>query len=106
MRDIIMTDLEKLDYLVTAQNHIYELSEHLRKLINRNKDINHKNRKIYHLLCNPITFINVYEKISKNKGVFTKSYNNEETIEFFGQTTAEGIAKSFKKETYEFLPVR
>lgn len=52
---------------------IDQLSFPLDSLQKRNKDPNYINYKLYHLLCNPYTYINVYSKIIKNKGS-TKRY--------------------------------
>lgn len=102
----VMSHLEKQVYMGEAQNQIMKAGEHLMKLNHRNKDTNHINRKIYHLLCQPFTFVNAYGKISKNKGALAKGHLEEGTMELFGLKTATTIANSFKNGTYKFSPVR
>lgn len=102
----VMGHFEKQVYTSEARSQIIKAGEHLTKLNYRNKDTNHINRKIYHLLCQPFTFVNAYGKISKNKGALTKGHLEEGTMELFGLKTATTIANSFKNGTYEFSPVR
>jgi len=72
---------------------------------NRNLKTSHINYKVYHLLCDPYTYINAYAKISKNKGALTKGVSDDEQVmRFFGQFDAIYIANKFKNGTYKFKP--
>ena len=85
---------------------IEEKSEKLTKHTKRNKNTNHINYKIFHLLHNRYTFVNAYVKISKNKGALTEGHEDEKIMEFFGIKKAEKIANQIKKDQYKFKPVK
>jgi len=73
----------------------------------RNSITSHINHKVYHILCDPYTFINAYAKISKNKGALTKGVSEDEQVMlFFGQFDATKIAQKFKEGKYKFKPTR
>ena len=50
--------------------------EKLKAHIQRNKNIKHINRKIYHLFYNPYIFVNAYIKINKNSLFFPPILTN------------------------------
>lgn len=78
----------------------------LERLRIRNLDPTHINNKIYHLLCDPFSFINAYSKISKNLGALTKGIEeDEESIKSFDMKTAEQTAKMFKDHNYKWKPI-
>lgn len=67
----------------------------------RNTDSNHMNYKIYHLLCNPYTFVNAYATISKIKRLY--AFDDDKVIRLFNLIDAQAIADQFKAGTYEKL---
>lgn len=84
-----------------------ENSFQLERCSQRNQNTQHKNFKLYHLLCAPFTFINAYVKISKNKGALTKGPNKDGEIrKYFGFKDANQIATKFKNNTYLWNPSR
>jgi retron-type reverse transcriptase len=84
-----------------------KLTSPLSAMERRNRDTTHVNHKVYHLLCNPSTYINASARISKNKGALTKGPpDDEEMMRFFGQEEAIRIATLFKKRKFRFAGVR
>ena len=55
---------------------------------NRNPNTKNQNNGLYHLLCQPLTFVNAYSKISKNLGALTKGYKDEAIMQYFGKINA------------------
>jgi len=95
------------ELLKTGKNIILQSTSHLEAHTKRNSNTKHINYKVYHLLCEPSTFVNAYANISKNKGALTKGVDlDQEVNQFFGLTQAEAIAKKFKQHCYKWSPVR
>lgn len=67
----------------------------------RNIDSNHINYKIYHLLCNPYTFVNAYATINKIKRFY--ALDEDKIMRLFNLIDAQAIADQFKEGTYEKL---
>lgn len=108
-RTIVTTDKKQFfsEQLILAKDFIKAQSNQLIRHVQRNKETRHINRKIYHLLCRPHTFINAYTRISKNKAALTKAVEgDEEIMKFFGITDAIKISKKFIKKSYKWKPVR
>jgi len=95
-------------FLKQGLEFITKRFSHLEAHKNRNAlEIGHTNYKIYHLLCDPATFINAQVNISKNKGALTKGIESDEEVNrFFGLEEAEKIAEKFKQNKYKWSPVR
>lgn len=106
MKSKTITPSERKTLIVEGQRKILELSVHLRNHTDRNKNVNHINYKIHHLLHHPFTFVNAYAKISKNKGALTKGYDEDGSMKLFGLEKAEKIVKKIKTDKYKFKPVR
>jgi group II intron reverse transcriptase/maturase len=85
---------------------IFKLGSFLRKYAQKNKDTNHINRKIFHLLRHPFIFVNAYSNISKNRRALTKGYQDEEMMKFFGLSDAITLAKTITDGTYKFSPAK
>lgn len=85
---------------------LHNLSKALRAFSERNQLTSNVNYKVYHLLCQPFTFVNAYSKFSKNKGAYTLGYKDENIMEFFGKLNAQAIANKFRKGSYLWKPVR
>ena len=98
--------LEKLnrkEQQTFSKNEVIKLGKKLIRLKSRNRNVNHINYKLYHLLCDPFTFINAYCNISKNIGSLKKKINNEETtISSFSLKIANQISTQFKQNTYSW----
>jgi RNA-directed DNA polymerase len=95
------------DFYWIERERIEERATKLKSHTNRNTDTSHINFSIYHLLCDPFTFVNAYARVSKNKGALTKGVEQDsETIRLFGNTLAEKISKKFRNRKYKWNPVR
>ena len=64
--------LEKKEFLIKEKQKIVNLSDKLRKYVERNRDTKYINHKIFYLLHDPFTFVNAYAKISKIKVLWLK----------------------------------
>jgi RNA-directed DNA polymerase len=93
--------LEKGEKLITIQ-----LSKQLQRFTEKNKNTDHINHKIFHLLHDPFTFVNAYTKISKNAGALTEGHEDDGEMKYFGLEIATKIAKKIKKNWYKFKPVK
>lgn len=90
-----------------GRGKITKLHYQLDRLRICNLDTQHINHKIYHLLCDPYTFVNAYSNVSKNFGAFSKGIQNEEEyIRYFSISKAENIANEFKRKKYHWYPTR
>lgn len=95
-------EMQELADFVSAKG-----TAHLKAFQRRNEDTTHINYKVYHLLCQPFTYINAYANIAKNKGARTKGiHEDDEIMKFFGQSDALHIAQLFREKKYVFKPVR
>lgn len=97
---------ERKTLIEKETKRIKNLSYKLKKHTERNKNTNHINRKIFHLITSPFTFVNAYAKISKNRGALTLGYKEDKSIELFGLKKAINIAEKIKKNKYNFKPVK
>ena len=101
------TKKQKQDTKIFGMLITQKMGERLQRHTERNKDINHINHKIYHLLFHPFTHINAYTRISKNSGVLTKGIKSDQEVNrFFGQEKAITIANKFKEKNYDWMPAR
>lgn len=92
--------VEKYD---TFKNKFLYL-ENFRK---RNESTKYINKRMYHLLYKPETFINAYKNISKNKGALTKGIKTDnEAILFFGLEHANLLCRKFTTKTYKWFQLR
>jgi len=71
---------QKKDFETKGKVLIKNLGKRLTKYAERNLNTKHVNRKIFFLLRDPFTYVNAYAKISKNKGVLTEGYQDENTM--------------------------
>ena len=86
---------------------VESMSQRLNNHTLRNRDTSHINKKIYHLLEDPYTFINAYARISKNKGALTKGIPTDDAIMYnFSIQKATQIANMFTEENYKWSPTR
>lgn len=104
---MIKNKIAKHSIINEKKLELNRLSFQLDRLKERNLNTTHINYKIYHLLCDPFTYVNAYSKISKNSGALTKGIkDDQEIMKFFGISNAENIAKKFKNQKYSFSPTR
>ena len=101
------TSKQRKATLKLGQAIVEKLSIKLSAHTSRNTNIDHINHSIYHLLCQPFTFVNAYTKISKNKGALTKGVASDAEINrFYGQSDAINIARKFQNKSFIWSPVR
>ena len=102
-----MNKLNK-EYILTEDPKIVKnLSKHLEKHSERNKDTSHINKKIFYILEKPFTYINAYARVIKNKGALTKATNSdEEVMKLFSLEKAQRIANKVKNNNYTWQSVR
>jgi retron-type reverse transcriptase len=81
---------------------IEKLSQLLENHTKRNQDTKHINRKVFHLLRDPLIYVNAYLKISKNRGVLTKGCQDDGLITHFGIEQAEILARHITDGIYRF----
>lgn len=81
-------------------------SKNIKKHIERNKNTNHINHKIFYLLRDPFVYVNAYTKISKNKDVDTRNRLDNHSLVCFGFKEAKILAEKVSKETYVFSPAK
>jgi len=86
-------------------NKIDKFAKPLANLTIRNQNSTRINKRIYHLLCQPFTFVNAYSKISKNTGALTKSFSDNNIMSYVEKINADQIAQRFKNKTYNWSPV-
>ena len=92
--------------ILQEQERVEKLSNKLNRHTTRNKNTEHINHKIFHLLHDPFTFVNAYAKISKNKGALTRGHQDKRIMELFGLKQAKEIAKDMRAGQYKFGPVK
>jgi hypothetical protein len=97
---------QKNEFLNIGESFIKSKAKKLIRHTERNKNTNHINHKVQHLLYDPFTFVNAYAKISKNRGALTVGHIDDNMMELFGEEKAKEIAKKIKKGEYEFKPVK
>lgn len=101
------TPEQKRQTLEAGKALIDKLANKLNRHTKRNLNVSHINHSLYHLLCNPYTFVNAYVIISKNKGALTEGVKQDKEInKFFGQSNAISIANEFREQKYKWQPVR
>lgn len=102
----ILIKSEKQKLIEKGKGLMIKLGKILNRHAERKKNTNHINRKIFYLFRDPFIFINVYTKISKNKGALTEGYNDDRTISYFGLTKATNLAKKISNGSYKFVLVK
>merc|ERR1712032_91219 len=101
-----LTKKDRTAFILEGKTHITRLGNKLEAHTQRNRNTNHINYKIFHLLRDPFIFINAYTKISKNKGALTKGFKDSNTMKYFGLKQAKLLAQKVSREEYKFSPVK
>lgn len=92
----------KKDFDATVFN-----TKHLSALESRNNDPLHINYKLYHILVDPMTYVNAFGKICKNNGATTKDVKTDQGMLLsFGLEQAQIIATKFKTRQYQWQSLR
>ena len=87
--------------ILEYQEKIFSLGIRLHEFVQRNQNGIHINYKIHHLLHDPFTFVNVYVKISKNRGAMTEGYDDESIMKFFSfeiRMLTDGVRQILKTQ--------
>ena len=87
------------------QISIFSQGNKLERFTLKNRDPNHINREIYHLLLDPFTLDNAYSNLSKNKGAFTNG-PTVGNIQGYNRGSSLTIINLLKKKQYFPAPVR
>jgi group II intron reverse transcriptase/maturase len=98
LNEIKLTNTQKRDLILSKGNK-------LSSLLLRNKNTQHINHSIYHLLLDPFTLDNAYINLSKNKGASTEGVVPG-SIDGYSRTESITITKQLANRTYIPSPVR